>query len=395
MSGMDECSSERGRTSAQSCIVRHYFHADVPRKSPSSNLYHAISKPNTCATHTHVTVKIVPPDQHKLFLRTEGAVHHKLFNHPHPALPKMMDCFEECSTGYLVFPALDLDLHTQIRNTSHFSEQQSRVIFKQLVSAVEHCHRHRIVLRDLKLGKICFSDTARNQIVIADLSGAEVVPDDDPIMKNQKGSPAYVSPEVLSCMPYDGAAADMWGLGVILYVMLTGTYPFQDNRPMHLFQKIQRANQALTFPSHVGRSARNLVCCLLDRNPDNRPTAAQLLNDPWFNGPCDSIPSSPRAIRRKITSGDGDDDNCTDTPSLNDQVVPKAPDTAISNHSLAPKIVHALALDVIPVEPAVLSPEASPTSTCSFFDFSDLSEQPVLPKHSVTGDRFQQEVEVL
>ncbi len=131
-------------------------------------------------------------------------------------------------SGFIVLPSHAVDLHTHVRSRRRLSEHEARFLFRQLVSAVAHCHKHNIVLRDIKLGKVFFTDETRTHLVIADLDSAQLVSPSEPLLTDQKGSPAYVSPEVLTCQPYDPAAADVWSLGVILYVLLTSTYPFQD-----------------------------------------------------------------------------------------------------------------------------------------------------------------------
>jgi serine/threonine protein kinase len=147
--------------------------------------------------------------------------------------------------------------------------------------------------------------------VIADLDGAQLVSEQDSTLCDQKGrcvklwccavthslthahnhththththtSPAYVSPEVLLCQPYDGKAADVWALGVVLFVVLTGSYPFQDNRPTTLFQKIQQASAGVSFPSTMSERAKKLIKRLLAKDPARRPTALELLEEPWL-----------------------------------------------------------------------------------------------------------------
>lgn len=187
--------------------------------------------------------------------------------------------------GFLVFPSLDCDLHTYVRAKGFLTEAQARPLFAQIVSAVAHCHQHNVVLRDMKLGKMYFTDKTQSRAVIADLDGAQLVSEHDSTLCDQKGSPAYVSPEVLLCQPYDGKAADVWALGVVLFVILTGTYPFQDNRPTNLFQKIQQAAAGVTFPSTMSERAKKLIKRLLSKDPARRPSAQDLLDEPWLVAP--------------------------------------------------------------------------------------------------------------
>jgi serine/threonine protein kinase len=231
----------------------------------------------------NVAGKIIKADKLSEFLRSEGSVYRILNSHPHPGLPKLVNSLEAPNgTGVIVIRSLGDDLHSYVRDEKKLSEDIAKKLFFQLVLAVNHCHSHRIVLRDMKLGKIFFIDEAKTEIIIGDLDGAQEIPHNNPLLCDQKGSPAYVSPEVLACQPYNGFAADVWALGVILFVMLTGTYPFQDSRPANLFQKIQQASAAVKFPPFISDGARELIRKLLSRDPQMRPTTQHLLSEAWL-----------------------------------------------------------------------------------------------------------------
>ena len=181
-----------------------------------------------------VTARHVPAGAMDDFLRLEGTVQFVLNSHPHEGLPQLLNSLEVpedgATAGFLVFPPFFGDLHSYVRSRVRLPEPEARSLFRQVATAVAHCHAHRIVLRDMKLGKIMFATRGHSRVVIADLDGAQELALGTAVLRDQKGSPAYVAPEVLLCRPYNGFAADVWSLGVILYVMVTGTYPFQDSR---------------------------------------------------------------------------------------------------------------------------------------------------------------------
>lgn len=107
-------------------------------------------------------------------------------------------------------------------------------------------------------------------------------------MSDTHGCPAYVSPEILSGpTPYSGKMADMWSLGVMLYTMLVGRYPFHDPDPATLFSKIRRGQCCL--PEGLSPKAKCLLQSLLRKEPSERLTATELLAHPWFH-----LPSSPQ-----------------------------------------------------------------------------------------------------
>jgi serine/threonine protein kinase len=198
----------------------------------------------------------VPPASREEFLREEAPVHTALAQAPHqhvlsvrevvqlPETPLAADVASAYAVSravepvprqarggiVLVQPKLDVDLHTYIRQRGRLPLAEARALFAQLVAAVAHCHRLGIVLRDLKLGKIFFADARRETIVLAALEGAQLVPtlEDSVLLTDHRAASAYVSPESLDNTPHDPAAVDMWALGVILHVLLTGSYPFQD-----------------------------------------------------------------------------------------------------------------------------------------------------------------------
>lgn len=101
-------------------------------------------------------------------------------------------------------------------------------------------------------------------------------------MSDTHGCPAYVSPEILSgSAPYSGKMADMWSLGVMLYTMLVGRYPFHDPDPATLFSKIRRGQCCL--PEGLSPKAKCLLQSLLRKEPSERLTATELLAHPWFH----------------------------------------------------------------------------------------------------------------
>ena len=124
--------------------------------------------------------------------------------------------------------------------------------------------------------------------------------DSDDGVWRKHGYPAYVTPEVLLSRGarYSGRAADLWSLGIILYTLLVGRYPFQDSGPFGLFTKIIRGHFAV--PDFVSSRARCLIRNLLRRDPQQRLDAGDILQHPWFNAvlrtaKADQVKSKPEA----------------------------------------------------------------------------------------------------
>lgn len=138
---------------------------------------------------------------------------------------------------------------------------------------------------------------------------------DDDSLTDRHGCPAYVGPELLTneSRSYSGRAADIWSLGVSLYTMLIGRYPFQDTQPAALFAKIRRG--AFSLPDWLSPQAKCLIGCMLRKSPAERLKASELLMHPWF--------TSPRRAHHNINKTQH---NCSTTlqnkQDDSDQVVP-------------------------------------------------------------------------
>ena len=100
------------------------------------------------------------------------------------------------------------------------------------------------------------------------------------LLADRHGCPAYVCPEMLQPGSYSAEAADLWSLGVILYTLLVGHYPFFDSSTQNLFSKIQTGYYQV--PDHVSQLSRSLISYLLTYDPSSRVPAAEILVHPWF-----------------------------------------------------------------------------------------------------------------
>lgn len=129
---------------------------------------------------------------------------------------------------------------------------------------------------------------------------------DTDVITRKQGSPAYISPEVLNCKEagYSGKAADVWAMGVILYTLLHGRYPFQDTHINRLFSKIQRGTYILSH--NLSSPCRALLKSLLSFDPTKRPSAEQVLQHPWFVVRHVNVPTPTPVVRLQATKPPGD-----------------------------------------------------------------------------------------
>ncbi|XP_062406655.1 tribbles homolog 2 [Sardina pilchardus] len=183
--------------------------------------------------------------------------------------------------AYVFFERSHGDMHSFVRSCKRLREEEAARLFRQIAAAVAHCHEHGLVLRDLKLRKFVFKNEERSLVKLESLEDTHLLEGSDDSLSDKHGCPAYVSPEILNGGGrYSGKAADVWSLGVMLYTILVGRYPFHDVEPGSLFSKIRRGHFSL--PETLSPKARCLIRSLLRRQPSERLTARELLDHPWF-----------------------------------------------------------------------------------------------------------------
>ena len=147
------------------------------------------------------------------------------------------------------------ELFDRIVECGRMPEDEARSWFRQLMNGIEHFHSVDVCHRDLKPQNILIDGEGNLKITDFGLAGvcgkaAEHLAAQpcSELLETTCGTPNYVAPEVLMDQPYNGKAADLWSAGVILYVLLAGFLPFDEQRMVDLFRKILKAVLSL-FPS--------------------------------------------------------------------------------------------------------------------------------------------------
>ncbi|XP_058780405.1 CBL-interacting serine/threonine-protein kinase 5-like [Vicia villosa] len=159
-------------------------------------------------------------------------------------------------------------------------EEIARKYFQQLISAVDFCHSRGVTHRDLKPENLLLDEN--EDLKVSDF-GLSALPDQrrsDGMLVTPCGTPAYVAPEVLKKIGYDGSKADIWSCGVILYALLCGYLPFQGENVMRIYSKSFKADYAL--PEWISPGAKKLIKNLLVVDPEKRYSIVDIMKDPWF-----------------------------------------------------------------------------------------------------------------
>jgi 5'-AMP-activated protein kinase catalytic alpha subunit len=169
------------------------------------------------------------------------------------------------------------ELFDYIVSKGRLSADEARNFFHQIISGVEYCHFQKIVHRDLKPENLLLD--AKLNIKIADFGLSNLMRDGD-FLRTSCGSPNYAAPEVISGHLYAGPEVDVWSCGVILYALLCGSLPFDDESIPNLFKKIKSGMYSL--PTHLSQLAKNLIPRMLEVDPMKRITIPEIRLHPWF-----------------------------------------------------------------------------------------------------------------
>lgn len=200
----------------------------------------------------------------------------KLFYHPH--IIRLYEVIYTPGDIYMVMEYVSSgELFDYIVSNGRLSEDKARRFFQQILSGIEYCHQHMVVHRDLKPENLLLD--SENNLRIADFGLSNVMKDGD-FFKTSCGSPNYAAPEVISGKLYAGPEVDVWSMGVILYALLCGSLPFDDENIPNLFKKIKGG--IYTLPGHIGEPTKDLIAKMLVVDPLQRITIAEIRQHPWF-----------------------------------------------------------------------------------------------------------------
>ncbi|KAF9578971.1 hypothetical protein BGW38_004971, partial [Lunasporangiospora selenospora] len=232
-------------------------------------------------TNEQVAIKIIP----KAALANRAAVHRgiereiaimKLINHPH--VIRLYDVYETEQELFLVMEYVSGgELFEYLVNKGRLNETEALRFFQQIIVGLAFCHKRKICHRDLKPENLLLDDQLN--VKIADF-GMASLQKSGRLLETSCGSPHYASPEVVTGLKYDGSSSDIWSCGIILYALLTGHLPFDDENIRQLLSKVKSGK--FYMPTDISPGARDLISRMLTVNPKRRITMQAVLAHPWF-----------------------------------------------------------------------------------------------------------------
>ncbi|KOH01310.1 protein kinase GIN4 [Saccharomyces eubayanus] len=202
----------------------------------------------------------------------------KLLNHPN--VLRLYDVWETNTDLYLVLEYAEKgELFNLLVERGPLPENEAIRFFRQIIIGVSYCHALGIVHRDLKPENLLLDH--KYNIKIADF-GMAALETEGKLLETSCGSPHYAAPEIVSGIPYQGFASDVWSCGVILFALLTGRLPFdeEDGNIRALLLKVQKGEFELPSDDEISREAQDLISKILTVNPERRIKARDILKHP-------------------------------------------------------------------------------------------------------------------
>ncbi|XP_047326228.1 CBL-interacting serine/threonine-protein kinase 12-like [Impatiens glandulifera] len=197
--------------------------------------------------------------------------------------PNIVQLFEVMATKAKIYFVMEYVRGGELFNKvakGRLKEEVARKYFQQLISAVSFCHTRGVFHRDLKPENLLLDENGDLKVSDFGLSAVSDQIRQDGLFHTFCGTPAYVAPEVLARKGYDGAKVDIWSCGVILFVLMAGYLPFQDQNIMAMYKKIY--NGEFRCPRWFSSELTRFLTRLLDTNPVTRITIPDIMKVRWF-----------------------------------------------------------------------------------------------------------------
>lgn len=200
--------------------------------------------------------------------------------------PNVLQLFEVMATRSKIYFVLEYAKGGELFNKiakGKLSEEGARKYFHQLITAVDYCHSRGVYHRDLKPENLLLDECETLRVSDFGLSALTESKWRDGLLHTACGTPAYVAPEVLSRTGYNGAKADVWSCGVILFVLAASYLPFHERNLIEMYRKIAKAEYKC--PRFFSPELKELLQGILDPDPNTRMSIARVKRSAWYKKP--------------------------------------------------------------------------------------------------------------
>ena len=202
-----------------------------------------------------------------------------LKNMRHNNIVHLFDVKETPSSLYIIMEYIcGKELFDYIIDKKYLSELEACNFYQQIISGIEYLGKIRVARRDLKPENLLLDE--QKNIKIVDFGLSNIYPNNE-LLITACGSPCYAAPEMINGEPYIGLRVDIWSSGIVLFAMLCGYLPFEDEDNEVLYKKITEGK--FKTPKHLSDCCKDFLYKILNVNPNKRYTIEQIKNHPWFN----------------------------------------------------------------------------------------------------------------
>lgn len=205
------------------------------------------------------------------------------------------------------------ELFGYVANTGRFEENEARTYFRQLISTIGYCHDQGFSHRDLKAENLLFDSEFNLKVADFGFSTLLASKDGSGQLKTILGTPNYMAPELRLKEPYSGSAVDIFACGIVLFMMVSGTPPFDNALPDDNYYKLiwknshsdfWKAHEKFKVPApgqknFYSEDFRSLINSMFAPNPDQRLTIAEIMAHPWYKGETCSVEKLKRNFQKR------------------------------------------------------------------------------------------------
>ena len=235
-------------------------------------------------TNEQVAIKIMEKnkilqEEDKIKIEREKKLHQNL---RHPNIVQLYSVIEKDNKIYLIMEYVKgKELFDYIVFKKKLTESEACLFFQQIISGIEYLHKIKYVHRDIKPENLLINQETK-ELKIIDFGFSNICTNPNKnLLESACGSPYYAAPEMLSGQKYVAPPVDIWSSGIVLYTMICGYLPFEDEDNNLLYEKIRKGK--FVIPKHVSEQARDLLNNILVTDPQKRFTINQIKNHPWFS----------------------------------------------------------------------------------------------------------------
>ena len=220
----------------------------------------------------------------------------KRLNHPH--IIKLYETIDTPKQLYLVMelaPGRSLRSYIRSKSSRKLLERDAFKVFRQIMSGIEYCHKMNVTHRDIKMENILIDDDLNVKLI--DFGFSICVPSTQRL-KIFCGTPSYMAPEIVAKKEYLGPPTDIWSLGILLFTLIVGHYPFRGISERDLFRNIMKG--VVVYPIDMSAEARSLIAKMISVNPTKRPTATEVMSEPIMGEEYGSESTTASSVSRSI-----------------------------------------------------------------------------------------------